>query len=148
VGNQADSLERTLIETLTFGNPEYFFAEQSQGIPTRFLGSQFRLNDGTRSNDTGPFYDLYQTIEPGAGSGGGQARTYWFNSATLLLERITFRTKDSRLPIEIRISGWHAADGQQVPGKIVRLESNEVVATFTIGSSNVTARVEDHMFSP
>src|SRR5829696_1091291 len=56
--NSLDTADHDLIETLVYGTAEHFFATQMQGRATRFLGSRFRINNGSSADYNGPYYEV------------------------------------------------------------------------------------------
>src|SRR5262245_17336738 len=138
------------IETLLYDSAEHFFAGQGQGFSTRPLGSGFRLDDGRATNYTGPFYDLYQVDDQLSTEKPAVIRPklYYFNSATLLLERLRYRITRNGAPVNIEtlIGGWQKVGSQQVPSKITRLENNTPVMILTVTEASLTPRVADGAF--
>ena len=57
-----------------------------------FLGSRFRLDDGSPADYNGPYYDVYKVSEQTDYRVGSaeQLKLYYFNSETLLLERVIY----------------------------------------------------------
>jgi hypothetical protein len=143
-----DSREQDLIESMVYDTAEHFFAGQALGTLTRFLGDHFRIDDGTDADYTGPYYDVYQTSEHIKNSAveREQTKLYWFNSNTLLLERVTYLIEASQTPVEIRISGWRQILGHQLPSRIVRLENSKPSVSFTIDSTSLSPKQEDGIF--
>src|SRR5262245_40903723 len=63
IGDTIDPQEEEELESLVFDSVDHFMAAHMLGKPLRFLGDRFRLDDGTASNYTGPYYDIYQMTE-------------------------------------------------------------------------------------
>ena len=117
---------RDVVETFLFDTAENFFLEQMKGAATRCLGYRFRADEQTR---TGPFHDIYM-VTPTERSGDLRgAKLFYFNSDTLLLDRITYQTTAR---VEVRLSNWQDINGQKVAFRIERLENGTNVMTLTI----------------
>ncbi len=150
VGSALTSSERELIETLVYDTAEHFFGGQSRGTATRFLGEHFRLDNDAQVNGRGPFYDVYQTTEQirHTTPARQQTKLYCFDSDTHLLGRVTYELErnGSRTAVEIRISGWHKVQDQQVPVRIIRLENGQPALTLTITSAALSPKLDDGAF--
>jgi hypothetical protein len=143
----ADDLD--LIETLVYDSAEHFFAAQMQGNATRFLGSRFRMDDGANPDYNGPYFDVYKIADQIKASGQDRpAKLYYFNSDTLLLERVSYviNRDGAEISVETRLSDWRATDGQQVPRRIERFENGKPVFVLTLWSAAVAHRADDGMF--
>lgn len=151
VGNNLNIAEQDLIETLVYGSEEHFFNTQMQGQATRFLGSRFRVDDGSSAGYNGPYYDVYKVSEQIKTSTEKreQPKLYYFNSETLLLERVTYEIDRNRstVKVEERISGWARDQGQQVARRIERLENGESVFVLTVRTAGFSARADDGIFT-
>lgn len=150
VGDPPDAAERDLVETLVYGTTEHFFATQMQGQATRFLGSRFRLDDGSSTGYNGPYYDVYKVayqIRTGDES-RERLKLYYFNSETLLLERVSYEIhrNGAAVKVEERISGWTKEQGQQVARRIERFENGSSVFVFIVRTAALSARVNDGVF--
>lgn len=146
VGGTLTSRERDFIETLVYDTAEHFFAGQTRGTATRFLGDHFRLDDGTTPNYAGPYYEVYQTTEQLKHTvpAREQTKLYCFNSQSLLLERVRYQSQASA--VEIQVSGWQQVQGQQVPRRIVRLEGGQPVLVLTVSSVVIGQKIDDQIF--
>jgi hypothetical protein len=142
--------EQDEVESLLFDFVDHFFAAQMQGAATRFLGSRFRLDDGANPHYTGPFYELYQVADRIAVKQEirEQPKLYFFNSDSLLLERVRYQIERDGEPIkvEVIISGWRKLDGQQIPGAIIRTEGGAPVLSLSIASAAVGGKQNDGFF--
>jgi hypothetical protein len=147
-----DQFERALVETLSYDTTEHFFAGQMRGVAIRSLGSRFRLDDGTADSYADSVYDVYQITEEVKlrGEVGQQAKLYYFNSDTLLLERVRYETERAGAPVrvEVLMSNWQMVQGQQVPMRIVRTENGQPVLTFTVTAATISPGVADGSFGP
>ena len=150
IDNPLTSSERDFIETLAYDTAEHFLAGQTKGAAMRGLGQRFRADDGTTSNYSGPYYDLYEMSDQikAATDARQQTKDFYFNSNTLLLERVRYRVVRNGAPVEVetRLSNWQQAEGQQAPRRIVRLENNQPVMTLTITTLAISPRVDDGSF--
>jgi hypothetical protein len=142
--------EQEEVESLLFDFVDHFFATQMQGAATRFLGSRFRLDDGKNPHYAGPFYDLYQVTDRIAVEKKvrEQPKLYFFNSDTLLLERVRYKVERDGAPIrvEVTISGWRKVGGQQIPNNITRTEDGAPVLSLSITSAAVGIKQNDGIF--
>ena len=150
IGNALTSSERDFIETLVYDTAEHFFAGQTQGTAMRCLGQRFRTDDGSTPNYTGPYYDLYEVSDQikTAGDARQQVKTFYFNSDTLLLERVRYQIVRNGTPIEVetRIGNWQQLQGQQTPRRIMRLEDGQQVMALTVRGLAISPRVDDGSF--
>jgi len=150
-GNPLDEAEQDLIETLVYGSAEHFFDTQMEGMATRFLGSRFRLDDGSSADYSGPYYDVYKIADQIMTSADAreQLKLYYFNSDTLLLERVTYEItrNGATIKVEERLGDWTIEQGQQVARRIERFENGESVFVLTIGAAHLSARADDGVFA-
>ena len=138
-----------LIESLTYDSAEHFFNTQMQGNATRFLGSRFRTDDGSNPDYSGPYFDVYKIADRIDASGEERAaKLYYFNSDTLLLERVIYviNRNGSEINIETKLSDWQVEDGQKVARRIERLENGKSVFVMNIRSAQFGKRAEDGIF--
>jgi len=138
-----------LIETLVYDSAEHFFAAQMQGHATRFLGARFRTDDGANPDYNGPYFDVYKISDQiKASEQDRPAKLYYFNSDTLLLERVMYviNRDGAEIKVETKLSDWRATDGQQVPRRIERCENGKSVFVLTLWSVAVAHRADDGMF--
>jgi len=143
----ADDLD--LVETLAYDSAEHFFAAQMQGNAMRFLGSRFRTDDGSTPDYDGPYFDIYKIADHIKTSEQERAaKLYYFNSETLLLERVTYAINrgGSEINVETKLSDWRVVDGQQVARRIERLENGKSVFVLTIRSAGLGRRADDGIF--
>lgn len=142
--------ELDLIETLAYDSAEHFFATQMQGNAMRFLGARFRTDDGSTADYDGPYYDVYKIADQIKASGEERsAKLYYFNSDTLLLERVTYVVNrgGSEINVETKLADWRVADGQQVARRIERSENGKSVFVLTIRSAGLGRQAEDGIFA-
>jgi len=149
-GGALNRADEEILESLLLDSAEHFFFSQMHGLATRFLGSRFRLDDGTASIYTDPFYDIYQITDqvPFGRATAGQPKLYYFNSDTQLLERVRYQIErdGSQIETEIQISDWRKVNGQQLPGRVARLENGREIVRLTINSAAAGQRVDDGIF--
>ena len=144
----ADELD--LIESLTYDSAEHFFNTQIQGNAMRFLGSRFRTDDGSNPDYNGPYFDIYKIADQIDSSGEERAaKLYYFNSETLLLERVTYviNRNGTEINVETRLSDWRDEDGQKVARQIERLENGASVFVLTMRTAGLSARTDDGAFA-
>lgn len=147
--NRFESGELELIETLAYDSAEHFFATQLQGKAMRFLGSRFRIDDGSSPDYSGPYFDIYQIADQIEASGEERAaKFYYFNSDTSLLERVTYviNRDGSEVNVETRLSDWRIEDGQKVARRIERLENGKSVFVLNLRSAQFGRRAQDGIF--
>jgi hypothetical protein len=137
------------IESLLSDSAEHFFAGQTGGLATRFLGSRFRTDDGTTPGYRGPFYDLYQvhdrlTLKKTVSH---QPKLYYLNSDSLLVERVRYESADTRTKVEVQLTGWQKVGDQFVPGRITRLEDGATGLSLTVTAATVGPKLADGVFS-
>jgi hypothetical protein len=141
--------ELDLIESLSYDSAEHFFSAQMQGNATRFLGSRFRTDDGSNSAYSGPYFDIYKIADRIDASGQERAaKLYYFNSETLLLERVTYviNRNGSEVNVETKLSDWRDENGQKTARRIERLENGQSVFVLNIRSAQFGRRTDDGMF--
>lgn len=145
----ATSDDLDLIETLVYDSAEHFFAAQMQGKAMRFLGSRFRLDDGSNPDYSGPYFDVYKVADQIKASGHERpAKLYYFNSDTFLLERVTYviNRGGADINVETKLSDWQETGGQQVARRIERFENGRSVFVLTSWSAALAHRADDGMF--
>lgn len=145
------SAEWDTIETLLFDSVEYFFVTRMEGAATSFLGSRFRLDDGTSSNYTGPFYDIFvvsQQIKVGR-TARQRSVSYYFNSRSLLLERVRYQQErnGSLVNVEVIMSEWREFAGQRIPMRVERFENGSSILKFSFATAAIGPRASDNIFS-
>jgi len=141
--------ELDLIESLSYDSAEHFFTAQMQGNAMRFLGARFRLDDGSSPDYTGPYYDLYKIADQIDTSHQERpAKLYYFNSETLLLERVTYviNRNGSEISVETKLSDWRDEDGQKLARRIERLEDGKTVFVLNVRSAQFGRRADDGTF--
>jgi len=152
---QADSQlspdEEALLETLVYDSSEHFFWGQAQQQATRLIGSRIRNDDGSAADYQGPFYDVYQVADVVKLGPTAETRSkfYYFNSDTLLLERVRYETtnQSGTTNVEVLLGDWRAVNNQRVPHRVERLENGASTFVFTLNSLNIGPRVNDSSFS-
>src|SRR5215213_5444867 len=120
-----------------------------QGNAMRFLGSRFRTDDGLSPDYNGPYFDIYKIADQIKASGQERAaKLYYFNSDTLLLERVTYviNRNGSELSVETKLSDWRDDNGQKVARRIERLENGKSVFVLNIRSAQFARRADDGSF--
>lgn len=149
--NSLDTAEQALIETLVYGTAEHFFDTQMQGMATRLLGSRFRIDDGSSADYSGPYYDVYKVADRVMTSVDQreQLKFYYFNSETLLLERVSYEINrnGSTVKVEERLGDWTREQGQQVARRIERFENGQSVFALTVRTAHLSPRADDAAFT-
>jgi hypothetical protein len=151
LGAALSDADQEMIETLVFDSADQFFISQTQGGATRALGQRFRLDDGATPNYTGPFYNIYELQDhiPDKKETRAQTKLFYFNSETLLLERVRYQIERNGAPmnVEVRLSGWQKVNNQRIPGSITRLENDTQTLTLTINAVTFSPRATDGAFN-
>ena len=146
-----DTAEQDLLETLVNGTAEHFFNTQMQSMATRLLDSRFLLHRGSTADYIGPYYDAYKVADKVKTSTGEreQQKLFYFNSDTLLLERVTYEINRNGATVEVeeRLGNWTREDGQQVARRIERFENGESVFVLTIRTAHFCPRADDDAFA-
>lgn len=149
-GKPLDRDETDLIETLVHDTAEHFFSTQMQGEATRFLGSRFRLDDGSDPNYRGPYYDIYQVTDDvkAAADLRVRAKRYYFNSDSLLLERVRYQITRGGATVEVEtlLGGWQKEQRQQIARRIERRENGRTVAVIILRDVSTGPRANDGSF--
>ncbi len=150
-GDPLDEAERDLIETLVYGSAEHFFNTQMQGMSTRLFGSRFLLHRGSTADYNGPYYDVYKVADQVKTRADQleQLKFYYFNSDTLLLERVTYEITRNGATVEVeeRLGDWTKEEGQQVARRIERFENGEPVFVLTLHTARLSPRADDGAFA-
>jgi len=150
-GSSLDAVEEDLLETLVYGSAEHFFNTQMRGMSTRLLGSRFLLHRGSTADYIGPYYDVYKVADQVKTSRDQreQLKLYYFNSDTLLLERVTYEINrnGATVAVEERLSDWTREEGQQVPRRIERLENGDSVFVLTVRTIRLSPHADDEVFA-
>jgi len=110
---------------------------------------RFRTDDGSSTDYNGPYFDIYKIADQIKTSGQERpAKLYYFNSDTLLLERVTYviNRDGAEVSVETKLGDWRSEDGQKVARRIERLENGKPVFVFEIRSAQFGRRVDDGMF--
>jgi hypothetical protein len=140
---EGGEFDEDLIETLVHGSAEHFFNTQMQGMATRLLGSHFLLHRGSTADYNGPHYDVYKVAEEKE-----QPKLYYFNSDTLLLERVVYEIdrNGATVKVEERLGNWTSEKGQQVARRIERFENGESEFVLIVRTAVFSARRDDGIF--
>jgi hypothetical protein len=149
IKGQAASDELDLVESFTYDSAEHFFNTQMQGNAMRFLGSRFRTEDGSNPDYSGPYFDIYKIADQIKASGEErEAKLYYFNSETLLLERVIYviNRNGSEINIETKLSDWRVEEGQKVAHRIERFENGSSVFVLNIRWAQFGRRADDGIF--
>jgi hypothetical protein len=150
-GRSPDSQELDFVETLIHDAADHFFSTQMQGRATRALGNRFRMDDGSTTNYSGPYYDIYQVADSIRTSSESERRSklYYFNSDTLLLERVRYQInrEGSDIKVEEVIGDWQKEQGQQIARRIERFENEKSVFVFTVRTVTLSPHVDDGIFA-
>lgn len=147
----AATSDQDVIETLAFDTVDHFFNGQMQGLGTRFLGGRFRLDDGQKTDYSGPFLDVYQMSEQiriGT-TVREQPKFFCFNSDTQLLDRVQYQVERDKALIDVVVQSgnWQKLQGQMLPGRIERLENGQQTLVLEVVSASFMPRVADGAFN-
>lgn len=148
--SQESEADEALLETLVYDSAEHFFWSQTRQQATRFIGSRIRADDGSTSDYTGPYHDVYQLTDVVNIGSTQQVRSkfYYFNSDTLLLEQVLYQStnQNGTTSVEVRLNDWRRINHQRLPHRIERIENGISRFVFTVSSSNLGPRLDDGAF--
>jgi hypothetical protein len=152
VGGALNKEEEDELESLVLDSADHFLAGHMQGFALRFLGSRFRLDDGTTRDYKGPYYDIYQLTDQmpqGNNEKREQSKRYFINSASQLIEHITYQTKSNGKEVDVTVqySDWQKVNGQQLPRTITRSENGKPVFLFTVSTVSLSPKADDGIFT-
>ncbi len=118
---------------------ESFLEDTMDGIiPSLPVAKHLRLlmnwarGDGSLgAKSVGPYFDIYEMTLPSPSLGAANVRRkhYYFDSQTHLLDHVAYFIGPKR--IETQFKGWHAVNGNFVPGTIVRVTDGAEQLRFT-----------------
>lgn len=147
-GSQLTETEEALLETLVYDSSEHFFWAQAQQQAARFIGGRIRTDDGRSRDYSGPYYDVYQLYDSIKIGPTEQVRPkfYYFNSDTLLLERVVYQT-NTQTNVEVLVSDWRNVNDQRVPHRIERIENGTSKFVLSVNSLNILRRLDDGTFA-
>jgi hypothetical protein len=144
--NNPNAADRDLIDSLINDTAEHFFSVQSQGVPTRHLGNNFRADDGSTEYYTGPVHDVFSVVD--TTTPDTPTKIYYFSSETHLLEKVTYQVSRNGQTVEVetRFSDWKRIDNQEVAHRVLRFENGQQVMSLTITGTAFGPRRNDGMF--
>src|SRR5271157_903035 len=145
-GASIQATDSDLVETLVYDSPVWFLYAPSSSLPTRKLGSRFRLNPQSGKTYSGPLYDVYVITVPVQQPGKikTQPKAYHVNSNTHMIEMIKYQEADSpSTNVQIVLGNWTTVSNNTVPHTIQRLENGVEVLRFTITSATLGPSVAD-----
>jgi hypothetical protein len=147
-GSSLSQMDANTLETLLDDCPQTFFYLLNQGAGHRYLGGQFRADNGAAKNYAGPWYDIYDVYATARSQIGGPKRNkrYRFDSTTHLLASVEYFTTPA-VRVTSEYSQWTSANGQAFPGKIIRTEGGKVVLTVNLTQATVGPSVSDGKFT-
>jgi hypothetical protein len=143
--------DETFLEVFANDTVEHFLLLQTSGAAMRFYGANFRFDNGTAKNYSGPFYDVYE-IADSVLEGGRiilRSKVYCINSKTKLLERVQYSV--SRLGKAVRVetvlSDWQDYSGQRFPTSVTRMENGREIWKAEIKPTAVGRADSDNTFT-
>jgi hypothetical protein len=149
-GGAAEQEDEDLVESFVYDAADHFLNSRTRGRATRFPGSRFRADDGATADYKGPYYDLYELTElvQVGKEARRQTKLYYFNSDTLLLERVSYELSRTGAPVrvEVRYRNWQKISGQQIPGEITRLEKGGTVLKLSVTGAAIGPQANDGLF--
>ena len=141
--SQSAQNSATAFETLVNDSVEGLIGWAQNGGAARVLATSSRPQGGA---STDPAYDVVQLLFPDAlNQGKTQARTYWFNSQTKLLSKITYQTPLGTA-VEVKPGNWQTVQGENVPFLIERRENGVLALRLTLSTATVSAAAQDGIF--
>jgi hypothetical protein len=150
-GASATGTDLDWLESFQSDTIETFFYSAGKTATFRFLGSHFRTDNGKTASYTGPYYDIFELVQPVAvkGSATPQQKFYYFDSSTRQFVKTRYRIVRGGQTVEVQTlySNWTKSNGQSMPGQIQRLENGVVVFTMAVSNGQFSAGAQDGIFS-
>jgi hypothetical protein len=153
-GGKLNLDEQRVVESLVADFVDQLFYAYLKGAPVGFLGSQFRLDDGTSPNYSGPFYDVFSTGESADSvalrTGGSAAlRLFMINCQTKLLDMVRYPIErgGNQVQVETDFQNWTSANNLYFPQSVTRMENGAQVFTITFSSVSFSSPVDDTIFA-
>ncbi|HWQ55173.1 MAG TPA: hypothetical protein VN442_15910 [Bryobacteraceae bacterium] len=142
-------LDTALVETLLYDCAERLFTAQVEGFPIRIIGNRFRDDDGKSKDYRGRYFDIFRLFDR-LNAGGKEIpreRTYFFDSATRLLDRVAYRTGGAPgVRVTTFLSGWQRFGNQVFASTITRQENGVETLRITVDSAIWTPAAKDNAF--
>lgn len=149
-GGTAAKDELDLIETLLYDSMDRFLIGQSEGLPTRLLGTRFRADGRTGGNYVGVLYDVFDVEEQVRDRGAKRrlSKRFFVNSDSQRLERVEYAVDapSGRLHVAVQLANWRRIDGNDIPGSVVRYENGVETHKLEIGAATISAKAADGLF--
>lgn len=131
------------METLLDDTVEGLISINSHSGGTQFLGKGFRQSGGGAN---APTYDVVQLFYPSVlRNGAATVKTYWFDSKTKLLARVTYKST-AGAAVEVTLGNWQTVQGETIPYLVERRENGQVTVRLTLSSATVGAGAQDGKF--
>ncbi len=143
--------DNDLLELLAHDTQEGFLAAVANGGGLRQIGGNFRTDDGKTLDYKGPWLEIYQINFPSASRSDKavRAKFYMFDSSTHLLQRVSYDSGGgSSARVEVVFGPWLAVQGNQIPGKITRLENGVKKLEVEFSTATFAKGVSDNAFRP
>lgn len=142
--------DQDVLESLQSDAPESFFYAFHRGA-VRNLGARYRIDGGKTSSYNGPYYDIYQVLEPTVIRSGSPVtqKLYYFDSITGVFAKTHYLIQNGGQPVAVETvySNWSKSGGQSTPGRIERLENGTSMFSLTVTSSVLSQAGDDSIFS-
>ena len=149
-GAAPNATDQDVLESLQSDAAETFFYAFHGGA-VRNLGARYRIDGGKNPSYNGPYYDIYQVVEPNAIRPGSPVtqKLYYFDSISGAFARTHYVIQNGGQPVAVETvySNWTKSGGQSTPGRIERFENGNSVFSFTVASSQLSQAGDDSIFS-
>jgi hypothetical protein len=143
--------DEDLLESFAGDSADGLLAAIKAGAHLRIVGQRFRADDGTTPNYQGPWYDVYQLTAPARqrGAAGLVSKWFYFDSVTGLLDRVRYagQSAGSQTIVETHFDDWLNEAGQNLPGRITRIENGAEVFAFVRTGATLGPRQNDGLFT-
>jgi hypothetical protein len=138
----AEHRDSDLIETLQEDSLESLLNIQDS-VGSRHWGSGYRAND--LPDHTIP-YDIVSVLFPSPFHGRQSiAKTFWFDSHTKLLARITYTTSLGDL-VDVHETDWRVVQGEHIPFSIERMERGQTKMLLKLTTALVSQSTDSTIF--
>jgi hypothetical protein len=148
-GSTVTSDDQALLEALSDDAPEtFFYNAAAQTHRLRPLAHRARMDDGTATNYSGPWMDIYQEIGVPIATGekGTRVKHFYFDSITHLPNRVRYILPTGSR-VEVLRSGWTKSSGQYIPVQISRYQDGALTHSFIGTSATVMPAANDSTFA-
>jgi len=133
-GGKPNSVERVLIERLTFDSPDEFVLAQLRGASYYTLFRNVRPEEaGDSDNYNGPLWDIVRIGDPERDEqkqSSSRGRLYYINTTTGLIDKVVSEINGEQ--IDATFSGWTEQGGEKFPSRITWTRYGQEIMTFQL----------------